>query len=287
MKGAISYSLFGAGRETPANCFELPSYVRGLMVNIRINRLIYPGWENVIHMDQETYTSKYQPLFDWLIDRGFIEVVICPSNEALTMCMLWRLRPVFTVTNTGDLKYSHTLCRDIDSVCTYREAQAVAIWLQEQKVIHCITDSISHNIPMMGGMIGIWANTFTDRVGAKTWDELISKSSGINFTQKGADQTFLNRYIYPKCADSATEHFVLGMVHNLAEGNGRHYSIEDIPMPIPAQYKAVNDTCGHVGSSGYYENVMTKFLNTIDPHAKEYLEIEKQFPGLFPWSYGK
>jgi len=285
---AIAYSLFGFGKEHPKDCFEFPSYCRGLMVNVRLNRLLYPGWTNVVHMDQETYASKYQPLFDWLIDRGFIDVKICPSGDPLTLCMLWRLRPVFETNKKGDLQYTHTLCRDIDSVCTYREAQAVEVWLREGKVIHCITDSISHTIHpggMMGGMIGIWANTFFDRVGARTYDELITKSSGINFSQKGADQTFLNKYVYPKCADSATEHFVLGMPHDRYEENGRHYSIEDIALPIPAAYKETNSLAGHIGASGYYDNVTVKFLNNVDPHAKEYNEIEKQFPGLFPWAY--
>jgi len=286
MKGCLSYSLFGYDANQKSG-FDFPSFVRGLMVNVRFNRLLYPGWVNVIHMDKESYSSKYQPLFDWLIDRGFIDVVICPSNEALCKAMLWRMKPIFETTKTGDLKYTHTLCRDLDSICTYREVQAVTIWLQEQKVIHCITDSVSHNIPMMGGMIGIWANTFADRVKARTWDELMNKSDGINYTVKGADQTFLNKYVYPPCADSATEHFVLGMVHNLPEENGRHYSIEDIQLPINVRYKASNDCAGHCGAAGYYDMPTMNFLKNIDPHSKEYWEIEDQFKGLFPWAYDR
>lgn len=282
MSRAISYSLFGFDRETPKNCFEFSSYLRGLMVNIRVNRVIYPHWVNIVHTDKETYASKYKPIFDWLIDNGFIEIVICPSNEALTKAMLWRLKPIFE-TQDGAWKYSHIICRDIDSVCTYREAQAVQVWMNESKTIHCITDSISHNIAMMGGMIGVATSTFADRMNCRTWDQLMSLSQGIDYANKGADQTFLNRYVYPKCADSATEHFVLGMIRNLAEGNGRHYSIEDIQIPINAKYKAINDTCGHIGSSGYYENVMTKFLCTMDPYEKDYAEIEKKFPTLFFW----
>lgn len=283
MTKCVSYSLFGIGRPTPPNTFEFSSYLRGLMVNVRVNRLIYPNWVNVVHTDKETYTSKYKEIFDWLIDNGFIEVVICPSNEALTKAMLWRVKPVFETVD-GAWRFSHIICRDIDSVCTYREAQAVQAWINEGKAIHCITDSISHNVAMMGGMIGIATQTFADRMNCRTWEQLMDLSQGINYNNKGADQEFMNRYVYPKCADSATEHFVLGMVRNLAEGNGRHYSIEDIIIPINVKYKVINDCAGHCGAAGYYESPMVHFLNVIDPYGKEYLEIERKFPHLFFWS---
>lgn len=288
MSKAISFSLFGFDKQKANDPNDpFPAFLRGLMVNVRFNRLLYPGWANIVHTDKESYTSQYQPLFDWLIDRGFIEVVICPSNEVLCRAMLWRVMPVFTQNKSGNWLYTHVLCRDLDSIATYREVQAVEIWIREDKTIHCITDSISHNVAMMGGMIGLRPGPLTERVNVRTFDELMSLSQGIDYTHKGADQTFLNKYVYPKCADSATEHFVLGMVHNLPEENGRHYSIEDINLSIPKAYKASNDCAGHVGAAGFYDPITPRFLNNIDPHAKEYAEIEKRFPGLFSWLYGK
>lgn len=294
MSKAVSYSLFGYSKPTPPNTFEFNSYLRGMMINVRINRIIYPDWTTVIHTDKETYTSKYQPIFDWLIDHALIEVKICQSNEALCRAMLWRLMPAFerlwdeSAQGFKGWKYTHVLCRDIDSICTYREAQAVSIWMKEKKPLHCITDSVSHNIAMMGGMIGMTTEHFAERMGVATWDQMMDLGGNIDYSRKGSDQDFLNRYVYPRFAaqgeSNVTEHFVLGMVRNLPEENGRHYSIEDIAMPIDAKYKEINNCCGHVGSSGYYENVMVKFLNTLDPYREQYKEIEKQFSNIFFWN---
>lgn len=283
-KKAISYAIFGYQRPTPQNCFPFDSYVRGLWINLRINRILYPGWDNVINLDSETYNSPFRGVFDYIQNKGFGILNLCPSGEPLCKAMLWRMKPIFFSENL-EWVYSHVICRDVDSVGTYREAQAVTQWIQEDKTIHCITDSISHNVPMMGGMIGIIPRYFTDRIGQK-FETMMDIPHGLDFNRKGTDQDFLNRYIYPKCADSATEHFVLGMVKNLAEGNGRHYSIPDIDVPnVSREMEApLNAMAGHVGCAGAYSTPLEKFLMDIDPFRNEYLQFEKQFSTLFYWS---
>jgi hypothetical protein len=279
---AISYALFGYNKVTPKNCFEFNSYLRGLMVNIRINRIIYPDWVNVLETDNDTYEGNKE-LFRWLQDHDLLTVHINQNDQQLCKAMLWRLNPVFD-TKDGGWKYSHVLCRDIDSVCTYREVQAVNKWIEEDKTLHCITDSVSHNIPMMGGMIGVRPTYFSSRLGVNSWSELMDKyARGFDFSVKGSDQDFMNRMLYPKLAESSTEHFIKGMPHNLSEGNGRHYIIEDIDIGIDEKYKELNHVCGHIGSAGYYEIQMLRFLNELDPYKEEYEEIEKQYPKLFYW----
>lgn len=280
MKGAISYSLFGYGKATPQNCFEFNSYLRSLMFNVRINRIIYPGWDTIIHTDRTTYDSPYKPLFLWLEQKKLIKLIVC-KDAPLCMAMLWRLKPIFETINNEWL-YTHVICRDIDSICTYRDAQAVIQWIQEDKTIHCITDSISHNIPMMGGMIGFRPHYITERLQVKTWQELVNLGT-FDWNRKGTDQDFLNKYVYPLCADSATEHFVKGMRHNLKEENGRHYSIPDIDISIDPLYKELDLVCGHIGSAGVYDIQMVKFLMEIDPYRNEYKEIETQFRQIYYW----
>lgn len=281
MKGAISYSLFGYGKKPPESCFEFNSYCRGLMINIRVNRIVFPGWVNVLNLDASTYNSPYKPLFDWLVSKGLMKINIC-KDAPLCMAMLWRLKPIFDKDEKGNWLYTHVLCRDIDSVCTYRDAQAVAQWIQEDKTIHCITDSVSHNIPMMGGMIGFRPHYVTERLGVKNWQQMVNLGS-FDWNRKGTDQDFLNKYVYPKCSDSATEHFVKGMRHNLKEEDGRHYSIPDIEIGVDQLYKELDLVCGHIGSAGYYEIQMVKFLCEVDPYRNEYKEIEDQFKNLFYW----
>lgn len=279
---AITYSLFGLGKQTPANSFEFSSYLRGTFINVRMNRILYPGWKNVIMVDEQSYNSKYRPIFEWLQDKGLADVQIVPEAP-LCAAMLYRLKPIFEQEG-GVWKYDHVLCRDTDSIATYREAQMVEQWIREDKTICCITDSISHNIPMMGGMIGIRPRHIMDRIGTRNFDKLIQQGQGIDFSRKGSDQDFLNRIIYPKCADSSSEFFIKGMPYNLAEGNGRHYSVPDIDVPgVGREYECTNEFAGHVGAAGYYETVTMKFIMTQDPFRDEYKEIEEQFIPIMYW----
>lgn len=279
---AVSYSLFGYSQQQHKDCFDFNSYLRGLQVNIRVNRIIYPGWHNIINIDKRSYESPYKPIYDWLENKKLIKINLC-KDAPLCMAMLWRMKPIFDQDEKDDWVYTHVICRDIDAVGTYREAQAVAQWIQEDKTIHCITDSISHNIPMMGGMVGFRPHYLTSRIDVRTWQKLINLGT-FDWTTKGTDQSFLNKFIYPKCSDSATEHFVKGMRHNIAEADGRHYSIPDIEIDVDPVYKELDLVCGHIGSSGYYEAQMVKFLRELDPYRSEYKEIEKQFPTIFYWS---
>lgn len=286
MNRAISYALFGYNKPTPDNCFDFSCYMRGLHINVRFNRILFPGWTTYINVDSQTYNSPYKPIFDWHIHKGNIKINICPDGEPLCKAMLWRLKPVFLGGGDPNWNYTHVICRDLDSIATYREAQMVQEWVNEDKTIHCITDSISHNIPMMGGMIGIRPAHFASKTGIHTWEKMLDWDKSMDYTVKGSDQTFLNRAIYPKCADSSTEHFIKGMVHNLPEGNGRHYSVnEDQEIGVDERFKSTNLFCGHVGAAGYYEAPTMKFLHYEDPYRGEYKELEsmEQFRQIFYW----
>lgn len=278
---AIAYSLFGYGRKLDKEWCDHDSYVRGLMTNVRVNRVLFPSWVNVLNIDAQSY-SAYRRLYDWLQNKGHIVINIQPDDEPLCMAMLWRLKTVFSYVHPHWI-YSHVLCRDIDSISTYREAQAVQQWIDEEKTAHCITDSISHNIHMMGGMCGFKPDGTSSLLGVNSFKELIKLAAGIDFNKKNADQAFLGKYVYPKLASSVTEHFVLGMKHDLPEEDGRHYSIPDYKIEINPLFKCTNELAGHIGAAGWYTPKMVHFLNHVDPYREDYAEIERQFPKLFFW----
>jgi hypothetical protein len=199
--------------------------------------------------------------------------------------MLWRLYPAFLLDSNGEqLKYDRIICRDTDSLLSYRERQAVAYWEGGPKMAHAITDSVSHSITLMGGMIGFMSGPFRDRMGVTSFDELLSLSQGIDFSRKGADQDFLNRYVLPKVADSITEHFVLG--HPQTFRGDCHNFIHDIDLKekgVPDELKETNGYGFHIGAAGFQTDAVVKFLQK---HGKdnEYWEgIEKQYPELFYW----
>lgn len=276
---AISYALFGYNKERQANCFDFNSYLRGLLINIRMNRLLYPGWDIVLQTDQSTYDA-FEPLFNSIGIRVQIN-----KPAPLCMAMLWRLKPVF---ENGEInwKYTHVICRDLDSPATYREAQAVQHWINNDKAMHAITDSVSHCLALLGGMIGMRPHYFTERV-AQTWEGMIAQASGIDFSIKGSDQTFLNQYIYPQFAkpgcDSITQHYCLGYGNTFL--SDYHDHIPDIELPnVDPVLKATNDVCGHIGAAGYYETAMFKFLHEVWDQFPDLLAAEKNYPKIFYWT---
>lgn len=276
----ISYSLFGLNHQYD-NCFEWKSYLRSFHLNARIAELLYPDWEVFLTVDEESFKSKYFGYFDQLAgEKATINVL--PKAELCTM-MLWRLCPIF-IMQDGKLKYDRVSCRDTDSLLSYRERQAIEYWSRGPKMAHAITDSVSHSITLMGGMIGFQSGPFRARMGVKSFNELLSLSQGIDFNNKGADQDFLNRYVLPKVADSITEHFVLG--HPQTFRGDCHNFIHDIDLKeigVPDELKETNGYGFHIGASGFQTDAVVKFLQK---HGKdnEYWEgIEKQYPETFYW----
>ncbi len=269
---AIVYALFGFNAEH-AGCFSFNNYLQGLLINIRLGRLIYPAWEIVLQLDEASYLP-HKALFDSLP----VVLELNPDNEPLCRAMLWRLRPCF------DPSYTHIICRDLDSPLTYRERQAVDHWISHDKTGHAITDSISHTIPLMGGMIGFRPTYFTMRTGFASWEDMLA-TTPLDFKTKGDDQTFLNHVIYPKIAgpgnDSITQHYVLGMGNTFLSDYHNH--IPDIAVDLPADLRDSNNTCGHIGAAGFYPGPTFKFLHRYKDQMADLREVEKNYPRIFYW----
>jgi hypothetical protein len=278
---AIAYSLFGYNQQHE-NCYDFRSYLRGLHLNIRIAELLYPGWSICVAIDQSVHYSPYREYFTNLSLDKRLDVYL-QATRPLCEMMLYRLLPMFMIEGNKN-KYDRVLCRDTDSLLSYRERQAIEYWMRGTKMAHSLTDSISHNIPLMGGMCSFMSGPFRARMGVKSFDELLSLSQGIDFNNKGADQDFLNRYVLPKVADSITEHFVLG--HPQTFRGDCHNFIHDIDLKeigVPDELKETNGYGFHIGASGMQTDAVVKFLQK---HGKdnEYWEgIEKQYPETFYW----
>ena len=274
MKGCISYSLFGAERARQENCFDFPSYIRGFLVNIRLARLLYKDWDIMLQTDQPTYNA-YKSLFDRLP----IKLEVHQDNVPLTLAMLWRLRPCFY------RQYTHVICRDVDSPLTFRERQAVQYWINREKAAHAITDSVSHNIPLMGGMIGFMPEHFMNRMGVDSWSKLINLKPNYAWERKGSDQSFLCDVVYPKFAqmgsDSITQHYVKGHANTFL--SDCHNFIHDTEIDVDSKYRESNDICGHIGSAGCYTGVTERFLSKYRDQFEDLREIEKDYPDLCYW----
>jgi hypothetical protein len=164
-------------------------------------------------------------------------------------------------------------------------------WIDEDKAMHCITDSVSHTRKMMGGLVGFRPGYINDILKLNinpeaAWEKLLSLAPEINYSIKDSDQKFMEQVMYPKLCTSATEHFIKGQPHNLVEGNGRHYTIDEkIDIGVPDLFKMTNLFAGHAGAAGFYEIPTLRFLSHYDPYAADYDELESmpEYSQVFYW----
>jgi hypothetical protein len=111
---------------------------------------------------------------------------------------------------------------------------------------------------------------------------LLQLDRHIDYNIKGADQTFLNKHILPRVADSITEHFVLGMPDSFR--GDCHRTIPDIEVEgVDEVYREFDGLGFHIGAAGYNEAGVLKFLQAHGKNNSYYKEIEKQYSETFYW----
>lgn len=277
LKKAVSLVLFGHGQPKNINCFDNISYLRGLLMHIRMNRLVYPDWDIVLNTDGPTFKA-YTGLFTALPIK-----ILLNEPAPLTKAMLWRMNPVFNYNS-----YSHVICRDLDSPPTYREAQCVQEWINSDLAAHAITDSISHGVPMLGGMIGFRPQYWPMRTNLHHWADMFKHNEGrYNWTEKGMDQSYLNAEIYPKFADPGApgimQHYLLGMPNTFLPGYRNQ--VPDIAVEnVAADLVESNECCSHMGQAGWLLPQTFRLFVKYKHLFSDILEAEKQHaPDVAYW----
>ncbi len=276
MKGAISYSLFGYGQQRAAGSFDFLSYLRGLLMSIRMNRLVFPGWVVVVNTDEPTFKA-YAGLLAALPIKTIIH-----EAAPLTKAMLWRMQPVFYYN-----EYTHVICRDLDSPPTYREAQCVQEWINSDLAAHAITDSISHGVPMLGGMIGFVTGYWPMRTGLQHWNDMFKfNRDKYDWTQKGMDQAYLNAEIYPKFADpnapAIMQHYLLGMPNTFLPGYRNTIPAISVDGVDPEMAES-NESCSHMGQAGWLLPQTFRFFQKHKDKLTDILEAEREWPDVAYW----
>jgi len=283
MKACLSYSLFGYERARHKDCYDFNSYLRYFTLVLRMNKLLYKGFDNVLNIDNQTYNSEYKGIFDRLQTSGLIKINICPDNTLLCKAMLWRLKPAFTN------EYDYVFCRDIDSLECYKGRACVEHFIKNgTKTVHCITDSVSHNIAMMGGMVGVHCNNFKSRVKSETWDGMINNDRR-NYQHKGSDQDFLNQYVLPRVADSMMEHYFQGMPQSFRGDCYTGINIVDnvIVEGLPVDLKETNHLVNHIGQAGFILEPVLKYYYDNGLLYGDIWDIEKDYSDIFIWTKNK
>lgn len=295
---AIAYSLFGYNHERYTNCFTFDSYLAGVMLSIRLNRLVFPNWMNIIETDHSTHNA-FKELFDYLEGKDIAIVNQNKDGAQLCQAMLWRCKPVFKQ-NHPRWAYTHVLCRDLDSLSTYREAQAVQMWVNTNKAMHAITDSVSHDVPLLGGLIGFNPESFTAKSGITSFTDFMNKCK-VDLSYKGSDQTFLNQAIYPLIAekghDSITQHYFKGhgktwlsdfhtcncWIDSCRQGHKEGCYLNVTVEGVHPDLAETNEVSEHMGASGWNQ---TQTMNLIAKHKDKFTDldyIEQKYPNIFYW----
>lgn len=277
MANAISFSLFGYKGDL-SDGYPFASYMRGLSFNLKMAEIIYPSWRVHLFVDRTTYEA-FKPYFDYHVEGERLDLFIDEPSQLCEM-MLHRMIPVF-------LKYDRVLCRDVDSLLSYRERQAVEYWISTGRVVHAMTDSVSHTVALMGGMIGFMCKEFRDIIGAHSYSEFLNlgRNQKIDYNKKGADQEFLNRVIHPKIAHTMVEHYLLGMPNSFR--GEYHNTIKDIPLAdIPESARESNHLIFHLGQSGFAHEAALKFFDHMftEERKEYYANIENQYKQIHYWA---
>lgn len=259
----ISYSLFG-----DPSSFEFNWYLRGAYFNIRMNRILLPEFHTIIHTTPELI-EKYYSFWQGLGQLNK-KLTIQEQDNNPQRCegMLWRMIPLF------EESIELVLCRDLDSVITYREALCIYEWLSRKEAFHAINDNSSH-AALMGGLTAFKSNEFRQATKYKSFAEMIK---GLDLSQHGSDQNFLNKSVLPKISNNLLLHKLSGA------GCTASTTLTRVPPsgPIDKKLWTSDLVSRYIGTAGVIEFELMRFFRSMDPDPK-CDSFEKLFPTLFYW----
>lgn len=197
-----SFSIFGKDNK----------YSAFLPLLVRMHHSLYPcEWEMVIHTDNISNKLDYMNVLIDMQKHNLVSIVDCSSemifdSHARCISMLWRILPIW------NNRYDCVFCRDLDSLLTPRMTKYVLSFVNSGKTIHGINDNNSHNIPLMGGLIGFRSEKFLRNIGNIPFKSLIERSglSKDQWNTHGCDQEFLMKNVWPLVKDDALIHSIKG-----------------------------------------------------------------------------
>lgn len=174
----ISFSLWG----------NKPMYCVGALENIKLAQEYYPDWicrfyyDNTVPLD---VTNK-------ITDMGG-EIFKIDTNVGGNWGMFWRFAA------NDDPNMDVMISRDCDSRLNIREKVAVDEWLKSDKGFHTMHDHYGHrSVPILGGMWGSKKGCIDNMM-----DKILKWG---NYANKGIDQHFLWRIIWPLVKYNSINH---------------------------------------------------------------------------------
>lgn len=252
----ISYALFSM----PGGNISL--YTDHLVSLMRAARALFPSWEIWIHHDEPAKKTRLWGFLQAMQSAGTVRLVPCGPHRYEGLSCLWRLKPLWE----SDVEY--VIGRDCDSVQTLRDRKAVEQFILSNGGVHSISDNIAHTgVLIMGGMYGINAALFRDRIPFSSWEDFVGQVKPCTLSSKGTDQYFMSAHIVPKMADLFCEHIFHGEPSGKAE-LASWKNLDDAPtvldVPLVIQEKSYGFT-PYIGCASYNAEYVNKVLSPYDP----------------------
>lgn len=257
----LSYSLFG-----DPSSFEFGFYLRGLIFNLRMSKILYPDFHVSVYVEFDI-AVKYEDLLNNLRQFGLHQVSPIKKASRCEM-MLWRMKPFF------ERGVDYVICRDLDSVSTYREALCTYEWLNSGLPYHAINDNAAHG-GLMGGLVAFKSEDFKRDTGYTSFDHMIR---GLDLRQHGSDQNFLNKSVLPKIKNKL-------FLHNLKGAGCQALVVKtEVPASGPVDRKLYESDfiSRFIGSPGVIDFELIRFFNRFSPDQK-WDNFEKKYSNIFYW----
>lgn len=181
-----------------------------LLPAVLANLELYPGWAIRLHVSQDVFSHPISDLLPKLSDALPERFQVYSYGDPYTdqEPSMWRMRPLW---DTGIERF---LCRDVDSVPSTAEIQAVRIWLRMPHPVQSIRSYHLHITLLMAGLCGFnnpALQPLRDAVPSfETYVELYKKHATQcpNFMW-GCDQEML-KMMFGSVAGSAVLDFPIG-----------------------------------------------------------------------------
>lgn len=188
MKKCIGYSFWG-DKTSP--------YFSGIYINLKSAALLYPDWDVCLFTPSGCLTPEEIKNFRNINPRFTpFELDFYPGWTG----MFWRMLPIFISS------YTHLCVRDLDSLLSKREADAVNEWLESNHCLHIMRDHPAHTAPIMGGMFGVKCDSKARKVFRPIKNILLNSLIRADQSYWQVDQLFLGQHVYPRYIDSMTVH---------------------------------------------------------------------------------
>ena len=147
----VSFSFYGNPNSTQG---KERKYFQGIQLNLAEMPKIYDDWVLRVYYDLEPDHHLMKDMCEMAcsnpnIDLCYVKELPGLGDISKVFAMNWRFMPML------DPQVSHMVSRDLDSLITQREKDAVEEWLDSDKAFHFMRDHPAHSIEVLGSGWGI------------------------------------------------------------------------------------------------------------------------------------